>query len=105
MKHVSSCNCTDGADEQPAGATAKGGIQDQIIEGVYTVAEDFPRLIDASETMKPAAGYIDGKKQLSLNRCHLILRAVPFDFARYSYRRLLPQQGGNRRRLACPEAD
>lgn len=30
----------------------KGGIQDQIIEGVYTVAEDFPRLIDASETMK-----------------------------------------------------
>lgn len=30
----------------------KGGIQDQIIEGVYTVAEDFPRLIDAAETMK-----------------------------------------------------
>lgn len=30
----------------------KGGIQDQIIEGVYTVAEDFPRLIDATETMK-----------------------------------------------------
>jgi hypothetical protein len=30
----------------------KGGIQNQIIEGVYTVAEDFPRLIDASETMK-----------------------------------------------------
>ena len=30
----------------------KGGIQDQIIEGVFTVAEDFPRLIDASETMK-----------------------------------------------------
>ncbi|OCW57408.1 DUF932 domain-containing protein [Hoeflea olei] len=30
----------------------KGGIQDQIIEGVYTVAEDFPRLIDTTETMK-----------------------------------------------------
>ena len=30
----------------------KGGIQDQIIEGVYTVAEDFPCLIDATETMK-----------------------------------------------------
>ncbi|MGR6730294.1 DUF932 domain-containing protein, partial [Aeromonas veronii] len=28
----------------------KGGIQDQIIEGVYTVAEDFPRLIDSTET-------------------------------------------------------
>ena len=30
----------------------KGHIQQDIIEGVYTVAEDFPRLIDASETMK-----------------------------------------------------
>lgn len=30
----------------------KGGIQNQIIEGVYAVAEDFPRLIDATETMK-----------------------------------------------------
>lgn len=30
----------------------KGGIQDQIIEGVYTVADDFPRLIEAAETMK-----------------------------------------------------
>ena len=30
----------------------KGGIQDQIIEGVFTVADDFPRLIDATETMK-----------------------------------------------------
>ncbi|NIJ64295.1 hypothetical protein FHR20_001226 [Sphingomonas leidyi] len=30
----------------------KGGIQDQIIEGVFTVAEDFPRLIDATEAMK-----------------------------------------------------
>lgn len=30
----------------------KGNIQDDIIEGVYTVAEDFPRLIDASEQMK-----------------------------------------------------
>lgn len=30
----------------------KGNIQHDIIEGVHTVAEDFPRLIDASETMK-----------------------------------------------------
>ncbi|RCI81273.1 hypothetical protein DNK03_00300 [Brucella anthropi] len=30
----------------------KGNIQHDIIEGVFTVAEDFPRLIDASETMK-----------------------------------------------------
>src|SRR3546814_19168095 len=30
----------------------KGNIEHDIIEGVYTVAEDFPRLIDASETMK-----------------------------------------------------
>ena len=30
----------------------KGNIQHDIIEGVYTVAEDFPRLIDATETMK-----------------------------------------------------
>ncbi|WP_010188915.1 DUF932 domain-containing protein [Sphingomonas sp. PAMC 26605] len=30
----------------------KGKIQDQITEGVFTVAEDFPRLIDASEQMK-----------------------------------------------------
>ncbi len=30
----------------------KGDIQDLIIEGVYTVAEDFPRLIDATEGMK-----------------------------------------------------
>ena len=30
----------------------KGGIQDQIIEGVYTVAQDFPRLIGATEAMK-----------------------------------------------------
>ncbi|MFZ5747137.1 MAG: DUF932 domain-containing protein [Pseudomonadota bacterium] len=30
----------------------KGNIQQDIIEGVYTVAEDFPRLIHASEGMK-----------------------------------------------------
>ncbi len=30
----------------------KGSIQHDIIEGVYTVAEDFPRLIDATQTMK-----------------------------------------------------
>lgn len=30
----------------------KGNIEHDIIEGVFTVAEDFPRLIDASEGMK-----------------------------------------------------
>ena len=30
----------------------KGDIQHDIIEGVYTIAEDFPRLIDATESMK-----------------------------------------------------
>lgn len=30
----------------------KGNIQHDIIEGVYTVAEDFPRLIGSVETMK-----------------------------------------------------
>lgn len=30
----------------------KGNIQDQIIEGAYTVAQDFPRLIDAAAEMK-----------------------------------------------------
>lgn len=30
----------------------KGTIQDQIIEGVFTVAKDFPRLIGAAEQMK-----------------------------------------------------
>lgn len=30
----------------------KGEVKDQIIEGVYTVAKDFSRLIDATETMK-----------------------------------------------------
>lgn len=29
----------------------KGDIQDQIIEGAYTVAQDFPRLIDATREM------------------------------------------------------
>ncbi len=29
----------------------KGHIQDQIIEGAYTIAEDFPRLIDATREM------------------------------------------------------
>ena len=30
----------------------KGNIEHDIIEGVFTVAEDFPRLLDASESMK-----------------------------------------------------
>jgi hypothetical protein len=43
----------------------KGGIQDQIIEGVYTVAEDFPRLIDATETMKDTRLSIDEQHVLA----------------------------------------
>jgi hypothetical protein len=45
----------------------KGGIQDQIIEGVYTVAEDFPRLIDATEGMKDT--------QLSSDEQHVLAEA------------------------------
>jgi hypothetical protein len=30
----------------------KGNIQDQIIEGAYTIAKDFPRIIDATAEMK-----------------------------------------------------
>lgn len=30
----------------------KGNIQDEIIEGAYTVAKDFPRLMDAAASMK-----------------------------------------------------
>jgi len=30
----------------------KGHIQNQIIEGAYTVAQDFPRLMDATDSMK-----------------------------------------------------
>ncbi|MFN7103497.1 MAG: DUF932 domain-containing protein [Pseudorhizobium sp.] len=30
----------------------KGSIQDRIVEGVHTVAMDFPRLIESTETMK-----------------------------------------------------
>ncbi|MFW1410878.1 DUF932 domain-containing protein, partial [Vibrio parahaemolyticus] len=29
----------------------KGHIQDQIIEGAYTIAKDFPRLIDSTREM------------------------------------------------------
>jgi hypothetical protein len=46
----------------------KGGIQDQIIEGVYTVAEDFPRLIDATEGMKDT--------QLSSDEQHVLAEAA-----------------------------
>jgi hypothetical protein len=39
----------------------KGNIQDQIIEGAYTVAQDFPRLIAESKDMAALAGHkLDG---------------------------------------------
>lgn len=43
----------------------KGGIQDQIIEGVFAVAEDFPRLIDTSETMKEITLNADERRVLA----------------------------------------
>ncbi|MHB0952499.1 MAG: DUF932 domain-containing protein [Allorhizobium sp.] len=43
----------------------KGGIEDKIIEGVYTVAKDFPRLIDAAEEMKETRLSRDEQKVLA----------------------------------------
>ncbi len=43
----------------------KGNIQHDIIEGVYTVAEDFPRLIDATETMKEITLSADERRVLA----------------------------------------
>ncbi|MBW9075663.1 DUF932 domain-containing protein [Agrobacterium deltaense] len=43
----------------------KGNIQHDIIEGVYTVAKDFPRLIDASETMKEITLSADERRVLA----------------------------------------
>jgi len=42
----------------------KGNIQHDTIEGVYTVAEDFPRLIDASESMKEITLSADERRVL-----------------------------------------
>ena len=39
----------------------KGNIEHDIIEGVYTVAEDFPRLIDVSEAMKAMSSGFDAE--------------------------------------------
>ncbi|WLA47907.1 DUF932 domain-containing protein [Bradyrhizobium elkanii] len=43
----------------------KGNIQQDIIEGVYTVAEDFPRLIDASESVKEIQLSADERRVLA----------------------------------------
>jgi len=43
----------------------KGRIRDQIIDGVYTVAEDFPRLIDATEGMKDTRRSSDEQRVLA----------------------------------------
>ncbi|MFT4160827.1 DUF932 domain-containing protein [Shinella sp.] len=50
----------------------KGNIQHDIIEGVYTVAEDFPRLIDASETMKEIT--LSADEQHVLAEASLVVR-------------------------------
>lgn len=50
----------------------KGNIQHEIIEGVYTVAEDFPRLIDATETMKETR--LSGEEQQVLAEASLVAR-------------------------------
>lgn len=43
----------------------KGNIQHEIIEGVYTVAEDFPRLIESAETMKDTRLSADEQRVLA----------------------------------------
>ncbi len=50
----------------------KGNIQHDIIEGVYTVAEDFPRLIDASEAMKETR--LSADEQRLLGEVSLVAR-------------------------------
>jgi hypothetical protein len=50
--------------------SSSGGIQDQIIEGVYTVAEDFPR--DSSEMMKETRLSLD--EQTVLAEASLVAR-------------------------------
>jgi hypothetical protein len=50
----------------------KGDIQHDIIEGVYTVAEDFPRLIDASESMKEIQ--LSGDERRVLAEASLVAR-------------------------------
>lgn len=50
----------------------KGNIADQIIEGAYTVAKDFPRLIDASEEMKGTT--LNEREQELLGRAALVAR-------------------------------
>lgn len=50
----------------------KGNIQNDIIEGVYTVAEDFPRMIDASESMKELR--LSGDEQRVLAEASLVAR-------------------------------
>ena len=43
----------------------KGGIEDRIIDGVHTVAKDFPRLIDAAGEMKETRLSKDEQKVLA----------------------------------------
>jgi len=50
----------------------KGQIQDQIIEGAYTIAQDFPRLIDASREM--AAVTLSAPEQQVFAQAALVAR-------------------------------
>lgn len=50
----------------------KGAIQDQIIEGAYSVAKDFPRLIDATKEMDGIQ--LSHAEQLLLGEASLIAR-------------------------------
>ena len=50
----------------------KGNVQDQIIEGAYTVAKEFPRLIDATKEM--AGTVLSKREQLLLGEAALQLR-------------------------------
>jgi hypothetical protein len=50
----------------------KGNIQDQIIEGAYTVAKEFPRLMDSTQEM--AGTKLNMNEQLVLGEAALIAR-------------------------------
>ncbi|GGE97537.1 DUF932 domain-containing protein [Sphingomonas prati] len=50
----------------------KGNIQDEIIEGAYTIAKDFPRIIDQTEAMKGTT--LTGAEQRLFGEAALIAR-------------------------------
>lgn len=75
----------------------KGNIQDQIIEGAYTIAQDFPRLIDATREM--AAVQLSAPEQRVFAEAALV--------ARYGEEQppVTPEQVLRRRRTADGASD